>query len=71
TVPHKFEKQIKEFVEDIKRNEDKYLIEVSPRLVLGFIRMAKASARVNLKEKVEQEDIDLVIDIVNESLKTE
>ncbi len=71
SVPAKFEKQIKDFVEKIKRDEDKYLIEVSPRLVLGFIRMAKASARAKFKDKVEQEDIDLVIEIVNESLKTE
>ncbi len=71
TLPERFEKQIKEFVEKIKTNEDKFLIEVSPRIVIGFIRLAKASARMKLKSKVEQEDIDLVINIVNEGLKTE
>ncbi len=71
SLPRKFEKQIEDFVESIKIAEDKYLVEVSPRIVIGFVRMAKASARVKLKNKVEQEDIDLVIKIVNEGLKTE
>lgn len=71
SVPEKFEKEIMNFVEEIKKNEDKFLIEVSPRLVLGFLRLAMASARMRLDNKVKKEDIDLVKRIVNEGLKTE
>lgn len=71
SIPKQFERDIMDFVEDIKKNEDKYLIEVSPRLVLGFLRLAMASARMKLNKEVEKEDIDLVKRIVNEGLKTE
>ncbi|MFW6450179.1 MAG: ATP-binding protein [Nanoarchaeota archaeon] len=71
TVPKEFENEIMQFVEEIKKHEDKYLIEVSPRLVLGFLRLAMASARMRLESKVKKEDIELVKKIINEGLKTE
>ncbi|MGM5481951.1 MAG: ATP-binding protein [Nanobdellota archaeon] len=70
-VPKKFEKEIQDFVKHIKENEDNYLIEVSPRLVLGFLRLAMASARMRLADSVKKEDIALVKQIVNEGLKIE
>lgn len=69
TLPAKFEKEITDFVAKIKAKEEEYLIEVSPRLVLGFIRMAKASARMRLGTEVKESDIELVKEIVNEGLK--
>jgi len=68
-IPGEFEREIIDFIAEIKQNEKKYLIEVSPRLVLGFIRLAKASARMGLREKVTQEDIDLVKEIVTRGLR--
>ncbi|MBW2965185.1 ATP-binding protein [Candidatus Woesearchaeota archaeon] len=68
-LPKKFEQEIVDFIADIKENEKKYLVEISPRLVVGFSRLAKASARMELRESVEQKDVDLVKQIVTESLK--
>lgn len=68
-MPSDFERQVVDFVAEVKKNEHKYLIEVSPRLVLGFVRLAKASARMGLRKEVNQQDIDLVKDIVTEGLK--
>ncbi|RMF06094.1 hypothetical protein D6764_03110 [Candidatus Woesearchaeota archaeon] len=66
--PKKFEKEVINFVKEIKKDEKRYLIEISPRLVVGFMRMAKASARLHLRDKVEKEDIEHVKDIVRTSL---
>jgi len=70
-IPKEFEEDIIEFVSQIKANEKKYLVEVSPRLVLGFIRLAKASARMRLSKQVSKTDIDTVKEIVLKGLKIE
>ena len=62
------EHQIVDFVAELKKNEERYLTEISPRIVAGFVRMAKAAARMELRSIVEQKDVNLVKDIVRESL---
>ncbi|MFC1691804.1 ATP-binding protein [Nanoarchaeota archaeon] len=69
TIPSKFEKQIVDFVADIKRNEERYLVEVSPRLVIGFMRLAKASARMEKRTEIQQIDINRVKEIIQHGLK--
>tara|TARA_Y100000310_G_scaffold310020_1_gene354727 strand:+ start:6863 stop:8062 length:1200 start_codon:yes stop_codon:yes gene_type:complete len=69
TLDRKYEDIIVKLVEKIKRSEDLYLIEVSPRIVLGIIRLAKASARMQLRDKVNDEDISLVKEILEKSLE--
>lgn len=68
-IPKHLEKQIVDIIAEIKKNEKKYLIDISPRIVLGFVRLAKASARMHLCENVEQADVDLVKEIVLRGLK--
>ena len=68
-LPKRFEQEVVDFVGHIKQNEKDYLIEVSPRLVIGFMRMAKALARSELREEVEDKDIQTVKDIITASLK--
>jgi DNA replicative helicase MCM subunit Mcm2 (Cdc46/Mcm family) len=70
-IPKKFEQLIIDFTSEIKKNEKKYLIEVSPRIVVGFMRLAKASARMRLATEVNKDDIELVKKIVLEGLKLE
>ncbi len=65
----KLESLVTDFVEDVKANEDKYLIDVSPRLVVGIMRLAKARARLYLRRKVEKEDVNRVIDLMESSLE--
>jgi replicative DNA helicase Mcm len=68
-VPKVFEKNIGEFIKELKKNESKYLIEVSPRLVVGFIRFAKASARMDLRRYVTSIDLERVKKIFLSSLQ--
>ncbi|MBN2053105.1 hypothetical protein JW756_06380 [Candidatus Woesearchaeota archaeon] len=59
---------IQGFVEDVKKDEDQFLVEISPRTVIGIMNMAKAAARMRLKSKVEKEDIIKVLKIFNLAL---
>lgn len=69
SIPHSFEKNITKFIEGLKEKEDKYLIEISPRLVVGFIRFAKASARMDLRKYVTAIDLERVKNIFVNSLE--
>jgi replicative DNA helicase Mcm len=69
SIPKRFEQEIVDFIADIKENERKYLVEISPRMVVGFTRLAKASARMELRKEVAEKDVKLVKQIVAESLK--
>jgi replicative DNA helicase Mcm len=64
-----FEKEILEYIELLKKDEDKYIMEISPRMVIGFIRFAKASARMRLSNEVKIDDINYVKEIYNDVLK--
>ncbi|MBR9675452.1 hypothetical protein GOV05_00395 [Candidatus Woesearchaeota archaeon] len=66
--PKTFEKEVVSFVESLKKKEKDYLVDISPRLVIGFIRFSKASARMNLRSKVNYADIKKVKKIFVESL---
>lgn len=68
-LPKRFEQEIIDFIADIKENEQKYLVEISPRMVVGFTRMVTASARMELRKEVETKDVLLVKTIIKESLK--
>jgi replicative DNA helicase Mcm len=65
------QKEVVDFVAQIKKDENKYLIEVSPRFVIGIMRLCKALAKMELRDKVEKKDILRVKTIVNNSLKLE
>jgi DNA replicative helicase MCM subunit Mcm2 (Cdc46/Mcm family) len=67
-VPKELEDDITDFVAGLREDEDKYLIEITPRLVKGFISLAKASARMRLAHSVEERDIKLVKDLITQSL---
>ena len=62
------EKQVLDFVEGIKADEDKFLIDITPRFVVGIIRLTKASARLRLSAKVNEADVDKVLKLVKESV---
>ncbi len=68
SIPKKFEQEIVDFIGDIKEKEAGYLVEVSPRMVVGFSRLTKAAARMELRSQVQAKDIRLVKDIVSTSL---
>ncbi len=67
--PKEFEKQVVDFSTQLKKDEKKYLVEISPRLVIGLIRIAKASARMELRKTVKKEDIDKAEEIIKFGLQ--
>lgn len=67
--PKEFEKQVVDFSTELKKNEKKYLIEISPRLVIGLMRLAKAAARMELRKTVTKEDIDKAEEIIRFGLQ--
>ncbi|MDD5086440.1 MAG: ATP-binding protein [Candidatus Nanoarchaeia archaeon] len=67
--PKEFEKEIVDFSTQLKKDEKKYLIEISPRLVIGLMRIAKASARMELRKTVKKEDIDKAEEIIKFGLQ--
>ncbi|MBI5002545.1 ATP-binding protein [Candidatus Woesearchaeota archaeon] len=69
TLPEVYHQDIVSFVGELKKKESKCLFEISPRLVVGLIRLVQARARMCLREKVKQEDIDAVKVIVERALK--
>jgi DNA replicative helicase MCM subunit Mcm2 (Cdc46/Mcm family) len=66
--PKEMEQMVVDFAEHVKKEEKKLLIEVSPRIVVGVVRMAKAVARAQMRNSVEEKDVRLVLDIVKKSL---
>jgi DNA replicative helicase MCM subunit Mcm2 (Cdc46/Mcm family) len=67
-IPAELEKRIVDFVAGLKRDEHRYLVEVSPRLVIGIVRLAKACARIRLSSTVDADDIKAVEEIVTYGL---
>lgn len=63
------QEKIVDFISGIKKDENDYLVEVSPRMIIGFMRMCKSLALMRGRTKVELSDIDEIKGIVKESLK--
>ncbi|MBU0665859.1 MAG: ATP-binding protein [Nanoarchaeota archaeon] len=68
----KFDEKLKttivDFVARLKKDEDKFLVEINPRTIIGIMRFAKAAARLELRNKVEEKDLKKVFDILEKSL---
>ncbi len=67
--PKELEQRVVDFSTQLKKDEKKYLIEISPRIVVGLIRMAKASARMSLRKKPVSEDLDKAEEIIKFGLQ--
>ncbi|MBT3463458.1 hypothetical protein HOD20_08830 [archaeon] len=62
--PKELESKILDFAKKIKQKESKYLFEITPRTIVGLIRMCKARARIDMRNKVIKEDIDQISQLV-------
>ncbi len=60
---------IKKFVSNLKAKESKLPYEVTPRTVNGIVELAKASARLELRGKIEHKDLARVFELVEASIK--
>ncbi len=66
TLPEVYHKDIVHFVDDLKKKES--LFEISPRLVVGLMRLVQARARMCMRDKVIQEDITEVKSIIGRAM---
>lgn len=67
--PHEFEEKVTDLIAQIKSNESQYLVEISPRITIGFMRLCMASARMHHRDRVNAQDIESVSNILKQSLK--
>jgi replicative DNA helicase Mcm len=68
TMPKQLEERIIVFAKGLKEDEKKFLVEVNPRLVVGIVRLAKASARSELRDTVQEKDLQKVFSLIKQSL---
>jgi replicative DNA helicase Mcm len=64
-----FKNEIKIFAGNVRIHEAELLINVTPRVVVGIVRLAIASARMELRSKVEKEDVRYAIEVFEAALK--
>ncbi len=68
TFDPKYESMVVNFVDDLKRAEKELVAEVSPRLVIGVIRLAKAFARARLSRHTGAEDVEAAMRLMKDAL---
>ncbi len=68
-IPQELGEKIKEFANSIKAREPALPYKVTPQLVVGLVRMARASARMELRKTVEAKDLDRVFRIYDRATK--
>ena len=66
--PKELEKEVVDFIEHLKGREEEFLVTVGPRMVIGFIRLCKANARLNLRNNVTINDVRKLKKILDSSL---
>lgn len=68
-IPKEVQKGIEEFVKEVKSVEGiKTVTPITPRYVEGIVRLAKASARMELRGIVKKEDLEYVLEIAKAAL---
>ncbi|MFP4400803.1 MAG: AAA family ATPase [Candidatus Woesearchaeota archaeon] len=70
-LSQKLQKNITRFIAELKKSEEQFLFEISPRTVIGFMRLCKASARMNFRDHVIDDDIENVKEIFVKALNNE
>ncbi len=60
---------IKKFVKEIKEKEKDMLIDISPRFIIGLKRLIETSARMELRTKIEKEDVWRAMEVYTLSMK--
>ena len=69
--PKELHSKVVDFIASLKKNESNYLIEISPRITIGFMRLCKGLARLENRDEVTEEDINTIKILMEESLKIE
>lgn len=61
--------KIKEFAVVLKEREPDLPYKITPQAIVGIIRMAKASARMELRSQIESKDLERVFNLMNKITK--
>lgn len=69
-VTEEFNDMVKKFIREIKEQEGALLIDITPRFIIGLRRLIEAAARLELRTKIQKEDIWKAIEIFSVALKT-
>ena len=67
-LPSKYESEIVDFAAELKKKEGTFLTDITPRMILGFIRLVKASAKMDMRKQAMQADIDFVKEVIEKAL---
>jgi replicative DNA helicase Mcm len=67
-IPKVLEDQVLDIAQELRKNENKIIFDVTPRLIKGILRLVKSSAKMELRNEVNKKDILFVKDILFESL---
>lgn len=62
--PKSYKEKVVDFIQEMKKNEKNFIVELSPRAVIGFVRLCKAHARMNLRKTVNDEDLSVIKDLL-------
>ncbi|MFT7615837.1 MAG: replicative DNA helicase Mcm [Candidatus Woesearchaeota archaeon] len=68
-MPQEFEEKIAKWSRLIKEKEKEFLVEISPRTIVGVIRLAQANARMSLRTEVTGEDLKTSMDLMQLSFE--
>jgi replicative DNA helicase Mcm len=66
--PQRYEQRVVDYIADLKHREEDYLVEISPRLTIGFMRLCMACARMHHRNQVNEQDLEIVAKVLNNSL---
>lgn len=69
SLPTELEPMVVNFIEDLKKEEKKFFMEISPRTVIGIIRLAKAFSRARLSRIVSQDDLEEAMKLMKETMR--
>jgi DNA replicative helicase MCM subunit Mcm2 (Cdc46/Mcm family) len=67
--PKDLEGEVMVFAERIKNREAEYIFEITPRAIVGMVRLCKASARLHMRKAVTKEDIAEVTNLIEEAFR--
>jgi replicative DNA helicase Mcm len=68
-IPSQVEKEIIDLGAELKNREKENIIEITPRLIIGIMRMVKAAAKIERRKKATIDDIIYVKEILLSSLE--
>lgn len=68
-VPKQFEDDVMSYVDDLKKKEFSFLYKLTPRVALGLVRIAKCSARMEMRDMINESDIERAKNLFAQSLK--